>query len=149
MKRIVLYCLILAGVLLIPVERTDISSLEPIQAVWMYKDGENLTLQTDTDDTGTGRTAQEALSEMKYHSSGIVYLDTAEFLLVSSSAIEYIAEMKSILKGSVKICLWEGEGELSEAAAYMQAHKTGCRLDQWQPQVKLPKMPEQTGEKKG
>lgn len=149
MKRIILYCLILIGVTMIPLERTDISSLEPIQAVWMHKEEQTLTLRTDTDDTGTGKTVEEALAEMKYHSSGIVYLDTAEFLLVSPAAKEHIAEMKPILKGSVKVCLWEGEGELSEAAAYMQAHKTGCRLDKWEPQVKLPKMPVQTGEKKG
>lgn len=149
MNRIILYCLILAGVMLIPVERTDIGTLEPIQAVWMHKEGENLTLRTDTDDTGSGKTVEEALSDMKYHSSGIVYLDTAEYLMVSSTALEYIAEMKPILKGSVKLCQWEGEGELTEAAAYMRAHKIGHRLDKWGQQVKLPNLPTQTGSKKG
>lgn len=141
MKRIIFYCIILIGVLAVPVERMDISHLEPIQAVYLYRDGENIVLETDTEDRGTGKTVQQALTDMKNKSSGIVYLDTAEFLLVSDSALEDIEQMKAVLKGSVRVCGWDGKGELTEAAEYMQAHKTGCRLDKWNPAVKLPKMP--------
>lgn len=143
MKRIILYCIILIGVLAVPVERMDISHLEPIQAVYLYRDGGSVVLETDTEDQGIGKTVQEALADMKHKSSGIVYLDTAEFLLVSDNALGDIVQMRSLLKGSVRVCAWDGKGELTEVAQYVQAHKTGCRLDEWNPGVKLPKIPPQ------
>lgn len=143
MKRIIIYCIILIAALAVPVERMDISHLEPIQAVYLYRDGDSIVLETDTEDQGMGKTVQEALADMKYKSSGIVYLDTAEFLLVSDNALDDIGQMQSVLKGSVRVCTWCGKGELTEAAKYMQAHKTGCRLDKWSPAVKLPNLPPQ------
>ncbi len=143
MKRIIFYCVILLGAIMVPVQRQDIAALEPIQAVYLHEEGENLVMQTDTLDKGEGKTAQEALSVMQNQSSGIIYLDTAQYLLVTEDAVSYIDEMIPLLKGSVKVCLWEGEGDLREGAKYMQAHKIGCRLDKWQEGVKMPKMPMQ------
>ena len=141
MKRIVFYCIILIGAMMVPVQRQDIAALEPIQAVYLHQEGDVLVMQTDTMDKGTWITAKEALSAMQNQSSGIVYLDTAQYLLVTDETVSYIEEMIPLLKGSVKVCLWEGEGDLREGAKYMQAHKIGCRLDQWQNGVKMPKMP--------
>ena len=141
MKRVVLYILILTGIVLIPVRPSDVGELEPIQAVWLTVENETVTLQTDTQDKGSGATVSEALKNMKLLSEGIVFLDTAQFLLVSENAIDKIAEIEPYLKGSVKVCLWDGEGELCDAAKYMQAHRFGCRLSQWQIEVKLPNLP--------
>lgn len=141
MKRILLYALILAGIFLIPQRPVNVGELEPIQAVWLCVDNDTITLQTDTEDKGSGVTVKEALEDMKLHSEGIVYLDTAQFLLVSENAVSRIEEIKPFLKGSVKVCLWDGTGEIAGTAKYMQAHKIGCRLSLWQPEVKLPNLP--------
>lgn len=140
MKRIIIYCIILAGILWIPVERMEIRDLEPIQAVWMYREEGEIVLKTDTEDEGRGESVQEALEDMKEKSSGIVYLDTAQFLLVSDNAQEQIGELTPYLKGKVKISLWEG-GEIQEAARYMQSHKIGVKLARWRESVNLPKLP--------
>lgn len=140
MKRIVIYGIILAVVLLIPVDRMDIRDLEPIQAVWMYLENGNIVLKTDTDDQGTGETVLQALNDMKHKSSGIVYLDTAQFLMVSETAQEHIGELVPFLKEKVKVSLWEG-GEIKDAAKYMQSHKIGVKLSRWNQKVKLPKLP--------
>ena len=141
MKKFVLYLLIIVGILTIPVEKEDIGALEPIQAVWLSSDNTTVKLQTDTEDQGAGQTVAEALEDMKLHSHGIVYLDTAQFLLVSENAVDRIPELKQYLKDSVRICLWTGEGTVSDAAKYMQAHKNGIRLDRWNPGVSLPELP--------
>lgn len=140
MKRIIIYCIILAGILWIPVERMEIRDLEPIQAVWMFREDGDVVLKTDTEDEGRGESVQKALVDMKEKSSGIVYLDTSRFLLVSENAQELIGELSPYLKGKVKISLWEG-GEIKEAAQYMQAHKIGVKLARWYEDVKLPKLP--------
>lgn len=141
MKKIILYIFIMTGTLLLPTEKQDVANLEPIQAVWLRSENEKLILQTDTEDIGIGRTVAEALADMKLHSPGIVYLDTAEYLLVDENATTHIQELNGILRKSVHVSLWNGEGELVEAARYMQSHKSGMELGDWAQGTELEKIP--------
>ena len=146
-KRIILYGIILAVVCLSPLQQLDVANLEPIQAVWVSTQDDRVRLETDTGDVGTGITVAKALEEMKNQSEGIVYLDTAQYLLVSDNAQTYIAELVPYLKGSVKVSLWSGEESVSSAAKYMQAHHTGLLLRKWQlgcPLETLPKINEKS-----
>lgn len=147
MKRIIMYCVILAVLCVLPVERQDVADLEPIQAVWLSREEDTVMLETDTQDQGSGKTVSEALADMKQKSLGIIYLDTAQYLLVSENAREYIPDIAPYLKGSVRICLWDGAGEVADAARYMQSHKTGCKLKNWHlktPLFSLPKFSEKS-----
>lgn len=125
--KAILYCIILILVLFAPVNKQDIGDLEPIQAVWMYTENGKIALKTDTGDYGVGDTVQSAVQTMKQNSEGLVYLDTAQFLLVSKDAVEYIDEIMGMLKKSVKVCQWEGNDVLA-AARYMQSHKMGNKI---------------------
>lgn len=140
MKRVLIYCLLLIAVVLIPVERLDVGKLEPVQAVWAYRQNENIVLETDTEDKGSGQTVEEALEDLEAHCLGIIYLDTAQFLLVSEDMQEQIPELGQYLKGSVRLCVWDGKGSVEDAAKYMAAHEIGCKLRRWVPTVKLPNL---------
>lgn len=137
MKRGILYCIILAVTFLLPVEKQDISTLEPIEAVWMGIDGENVVLKTDSGDVGRGVGVEEALADMKISSLGIVYLDTAQYLLVSQNALQQIPSIAVHLKKSVRVCIWDGNGEIFHASRYMKAHLIGCPLRKWKESTKL------------
>ena len=100
MKRVFLYILILGALFFVPLKRVEIAKLEPVQGVWMYEEDGRIVLETDTKDKGVGTTAKEALENMKKQSSGIIYLDTAQYLLVTN-AEEQISTLKQHLKGSV------------------------------------------------
>ena len=141
MKRILLYVLVLAAVCIVPVERLNVGDLEPIQAVAVSMENGKILLETDTDDRGTGSTVHEALDDMKRKSLGIIYLDTAQFLLVTQETRDMIGMIKPHLKDSVRVCLWGREGTVQEAAKYMQSHKTGVRLDRWIQDSKIPEIP--------
>ena len=147
MKRIILYCILLVAVTVIPVKQLDVGDLEPVQAVWIYRREENVVLQTDTEDFGVGETVAEALKDLEENCLGIIYLDTAEFLLVTENTQELIPELGQHLKGSVRVCLWDGKGSVEDAARYMDAHKIGCKLRKWDPLVKLPNLSFEYGEK--
>lgn len=141
MKKIILYIFIMVGTLLLPTQKQDVADLEPIQAVWLRAENEMTILQTDTEDIGVGKTVAEALADMKHHSTGIVYLDTAEYLLVAENAVSRISELDGILNQSVRVCLWNGEGDIVEAARYMQSHKSGMKLGDWSQEKEIEKLP--------
>ena len=147
MKRIIIYCIVLAAVLLIPVKHLDVGNLEPVQAVWVYEENARIVLKTDTNDKGSGNTVAEALQNLEENCLGIIYLDTAEFLLVAENMESRIPELKAYLKGSVKVCQWDGEGSVEAAARYMDAHKIGYKLRKWDTTVNLPKLTLKNGDK--
>ena len=138
MKRIFIYGLILAGMLAAPVEKLDVGKLEPVQAVYVSRQAGQVLLETDTEDTGRGNTLEDALTDLEEHCLGIIYLDTAQYLLVAEDAADLLPTLQKILKGSVAVCRWDGQGSVAAAAKYMASHDLGCRLKAWKTGVKLP-----------
>ena len=145
--RIILYCIILLSLLFAPLQRIEIASLEPIQAVWLYQENEKIILQTDTENIGMGTTIEEALTNMKESSTGIVYLDTAQYVFVSVEAQQQIVMLRSFVKSSVRLCKWEGQGSIQEAVAHADARKIGVKLADWKQGSNLPEIPPLKGKK--
>ena len=79
MKRYLLYGLILAATLVMPVKRTDVGKLQPIQTVAVYLTDRGCSVQTDTGDIGVGETVAIAIENLERTTAGGAYLDTAEF----------------------------------------------------------------------
>lgn len=139
--RLILYAVILASLFFAPLKPMKIANLEPIQAVRIHLDGGIVVLETDTGDKGSGATAEEALGNMKENSTGIIYLDTAQYLFVSASAREQIPSLQAYLKESVRICQWSGQGDISEAVKYAEARKMGLKSREWTEGSNLPELP--------
>ena len=132
MRRI-LYSMISAALFFAPVERMDVAKLLPIQAVAVYMDGDFVVLETDTENIGRGTDVAHALEDLKKNTPAVVYLDTAEFLLVSPGATDCVVELKHYLKPSVKVYVCDGAGRVKEKAKYVDIHGNFTKLRQWNP----------------
>ena len=75
--RAIAYIMILTLMLMAPVTRLDISKLEPVEAVAVMIEEENVRLETDTGSIGRGKTVSQALEDLKTNATLIIYLDTA------------------------------------------------------------------------
>ncbi len=124
--RIILYILILALLLLAPVERLDVAKLLPVEAVAVYMDGSDVVLETDTENLGRGETAEEALEDLKKNTAAIIYLDTAEYLLVGEGAKSHGVQLKGYLKASVIMGDYSG-GSVKDEAKYLDAHSESAK----------------------
>ena len=138
MKRIGLYILLMAAALLVPVERADVGKLRPIETVSVYKENGWVVLRTDTDDIGIGGTAMQALQNMKDSASGIVYLDTAQYLLIDKEAEDAAEELRQALKDRVKLCFAAKEIEPADATKYLSAHSDLPQMRTWEMGQELP-----------
>ena len=141
MIRKLFYTVILGALFFAPLKRVEIANLEPIQAVWMYHVDGTLVLETDTQDKGSGATVAQALENMKASSPGIIYLDTAQYLFVSEDAQTQIPALQPYVKGTVRLCLWDGQGDIVDAVKYADAHKLGEKMKRWEQGGKLPEIP--------
>ncbi len=121
--RMVLYALILVSVFFAPVERLDVAKLEPVQTIAVSREEGSVVIQTDTDNKGTGITTELALQELEKTTPGVIYLDTAEYLLIAENAQDTVDVIRSYLAPSVRVVLWDAEGSVSSAAKYLAARK--------------------------
>ena len=113
MKRLMIYLGILALLLAAPVESVDIGKLLPVQVISVRKENGWVVLETDTENVGMGGTAVQALQNLKDTASGIIYLDTAEYLLAAEEAREEAQEIISYLKRNIKQGTYKG-GDINE-----------------------------------
>ncbi len=129
--RKILYIAILSLLFFAPVERVDVSKLLPIRAVAVYTQGNEVVLETDTEHKGTGRDVVQALRNLKKETPAVVYLDTAEYLLVSREAEIYISQLSDWLKPSVKVSICDVREQVKEAAEYLDVHGGATELRHW------------------
>ena len=130
MRRL-LYALLLVSLLFVPLNRVNVANLLPVEAVAIYVDGERVVLETDTEHTGGGKTVEEALVNLKENTPLVVYLDTAEYLLVSPDATERVESLRPHLKPSVKVCVCQAAGKVKNAVEYLQVHGDLPPLKNW------------------
>ncbi|MBR2937135.1 MAG: hypothetical protein IKB80_01365 [Oscillospiraceae bacterium] len=126
-----IYALIIAALCFAPLKRADIAKLRPVQAFAMYMEDNNVVLETDTGDLGRGENFLSALENLKEKTAAVVYLDTAEFLLVAENAVSRVGELAQHIKHSVKVCVCEAAGRVKEAAQYLDVHGNLPKLRDW------------------
>ena len=130
MRKIV-YALIIIALCFAPLKRLDIAKLRPVQAVAMYLDNNNVVLETDTVDLGVGQTVSGAFNDLKEKAAAVIYLDTADFLLVAENAVSNVGDLAQHIKQSVKVCVCEAAGRVKEAARYLEVHGNLPKLRDW------------------
>ena len=145
MKKILLYILLLGAALILPVEGTDVGKLLPVELVQLDKMGDTVVVYTDVGATGTGETVEAAIRDMGRTTAGIVFLDTADYLLVTESAMEEVESIKEHLKPSVRVCIQHVEMNLKDAAAYLSVHKPEHQLRSCQDPQSLQILTEENG----
>ena len=129
--RKVLYAALLIPLLFVPLNRVNIADLLPVEAVAVYADAEQIVLETDTGHKGSGETVETALAALKGNTPGVIYLDTAAYLLVDPDAVELVDSLRPYLKPSVKVCVCEAAGKVKYAVEYLQVHGDFVRLKNW------------------
>lgn len=138
MSRIVIYILITVAVLAIPLERTDVADLHPVQTVALYKTTDGYRIETDTEDAGDGKTVDAAYQDLIATTPGIIYLDTADFLLVFDGAEAAVRDIQKYLNNSVRICAAVGKGNLQDVSKYLSVQTGLMPLSRWKEGQLLP-----------
>lgn len=134
MRRWKLYLLLLASVIvfgLSPFAGTDVGKLLPVEAVRLSWRNGQVRLETDMGDIGVGATVEQALADLKNTTGGILFLDTADYLLVKPGGEWLLEEICDFLRPACGICLEQGEGKLGDAAAFLAVHKPLMTLGKW------------------
>ena len=121
--RKVAYVVILVLLFLAPVKRLDVANLQPVQTVAIYTEPGAVVLETDTHNIGRGATVADAVANLEKNTPGVIYLDTAEYLLISKDAQNYVGALQDYLHPTVRVSNWKQEIRVDIAAKYLAEAK--------------------------
>ncbi|MBQ6840119.1 MAG: hypothetical protein IJO45_05460 [Oscillospiraceae bacterium] len=113
----------------LPHPAKDITRLKPVRAVYLYGEAELLTIETDTGDSGSGPTVSDAYGDMKAKADGEIFLDTAEFLILSPE-IPVTAEFYKIFRPTCKLVISDTPPDLETVSDYLAIHTPKTTLAQ-------------------
>jgi hypothetical protein len=131
MKKTVLWFLAIAIVSaagFLPFKGTDVSKLQPVEVlVLQYKEG-LYTISGEDGLIGYGEDVLSALEDLKATASGEVFLETANYLLISEDCLACIEELSDFLRPACQLYQLEGEGVLASIAKYLENHPSDITL---------------------
>ena len=126
MKRILVWAL-LAAALCLPDRGTDIGKLLPVELVAVRREEGVFRVETDTGQFGLGNTLEEAMADLRNAAPGVVFFDTADYLLLTRETLT--AEgLSSFFRPGVRVLLAEDPVDPEEAAEYLRSRKVGVQL---------------------
>lgn len=106
----------------------DIRRLDPVKLIRVTAEENSVRIETDTGTVGIGMDIADAVADLRASSPKTVFLDTAQYLLLSGEAVEYLPRLSDLLRPICQVCLAQGELDLAEAASYLDNHSPECRL---------------------
>lgn len=113
---------------------TDIGKLQPVQVVCLSRKEDGLVIRTDTGDWGEGQSLEEAVACMKAVAKGEIFLETAEYLLLTPDCLFLVEQSAEYLRPSCSLCLLEGEPLLETVAQFLQMHNPAVTLMEYRAQ---------------
>lgn len=132
MRKWIRYAAAFALFLLLPGSGKELSHLRPAGVLRVDMENRKIALSTDLGDRGEGETLDAAITDLRSSSTGEVFLDTVQYLLVSAEAEVLAKELAEVLRPSVRYCVIQGSPDLPETKAYLDAHKLEQKLEHWQ-----------------
>lgn len=144
-RKLIIYAMLLAAALLIPKNTVELGKLKPVEAILLYIEEGQIVIETDTEDMGRGETVSEALNNLRETTAGIVFLDTADYLLVCDGAQEYISQVARYVKETVLVCEAARTIDLQKSAPFLAVHRPKMQLKKWSEAVQMEVLEEQNG----
>lgn len=105
-----------------------LEELKPVQLLYVRKDGNRISVRTDTGDFGEGDTLPLALADLQSGTAGRIFLETADLLVLSREAESLLPQMGAYLRPAAMVCRAEYQIEPAEAADYLRIHRPGITL---------------------
>ncbi len=112
----------------LPFRGTDVSKLKPVEVLVLQSKDGLYSISGEDGIIGYGKDMQQALLDLRSTASGEVFLETANYLLVSENCMACIGELSAFLRPACQLYQLEGEGVLKSIAKYLESHPSNVTL---------------------
>lgn len=123
---------------LLPSPGTELGQLHPVSLLLVQNEDNMVRLTTDTQETGAGENLAAAIRNLEETTTGHLFLETVENLVIEEDAQYLLPELRRQLRPDVRVCCPEGTLDMEEMSAYLNSHSPALRLENALPGKKLP-----------
>ena len=131
MKKMML-CVALIAIIsftgLLPFDGTDVGKLYPVEVLIVTTTPGMITIETADGLYGTGDTVASAIENLKSTSSGIVFMDTANYLLLNNDNEELLDSLYAYVRPACQVFRFDGSGEWKGVAKYLESHSSSVTV---------------------
>ena len=123
MKKWLYPAVFLAAAILsrLPHPAVDIARLDPVRSVYLYMDGAELTIETDSGDSGTGADLEAAYADLRANAHREIFLDTAEFLVLDPD-VPITEAFYELLRPTTQMVFSNEKPDLESISDYLTIH---------------------------
>ena len=123
MKKWLYPAVFLAAAILsrLPHPAVDIARLDPVRAIYLYMDGAELTIETDSGDSGTGSDLKAAYADLRANAHREIFLDTAEFLILAPD-VPITEAFYELLRPTTQVVFSNEKPNLETISDYLTIH---------------------------
>ena len=123
MKKWLYPAVFLAAAILshLPHPAVDIARLDPVRAIYLYMDGAELTIETDSGDSGTGADLEAAYAALRANAHREIFLDTAEFLILAPD-VPISEDFYELLRPTSLVVFSDKKPNLETISDYLTIH---------------------------
>ena len=111
----------------LPHPARDVAGLIPVRTVYLYMDEGNITIETDTGDSGTGRSLTGAEADLRAGADGELFLETAQFLLLDPG-VSITEALFDLLRPGCRVVYTGEKPDLKTVSDYLAAHTPALTL---------------------
>lgn len=118
------------GVLIFGISKgkSDVSALEPVELLYIYRNGGQVVVCTDTGSFGVGENLSRSLSDLHSSCPKEIFLETADSLVISPNARDLLGGLSHILRPSCSVSIGQGKIDPASAAVFLNLHRPECTV---------------------
>ena len=134
MKKILSFAVVLALLGLtdpMPFGGTDVGKLHPVEVLYVGESENTISIITDTGVSGAGNTLEEAIADLHMRATGKVFLETANYLLLSPQMQLDAAAFWDFLRPACQVYYCRAAEDIHNAASYLESHPSQITLLSW------------------
>ena len=105
----------------LPHPAVDIARLDPVRAIYLYMDGAELTIETDSGDSGTGADLEAAYAALRTNAHREIFLDTAEYLILDPD-VPITEAFYELLRPTTQVVCSNKKPNLETISDYLTIH---------------------------
>lgn len=126
---------------LLPERGTDVGKLLPVETLLIEKEAERYVVSTDTGNSARGDTLEAAMDALRASAPGVIFLDTADYVLLTGETLECVEELSGFVRPGTQIYTVAGSPDLGKIGGFLEAHGPDAPLYQVQKgEKKAPKL---------
>ena len=129
MKNWIYMFLLAATAIFLPTRGTDVGELLPVELITVTREDGVVVVAADTGDAGRGDTIAEAMKDLRGGASGEVFLETADYLLLSEDFWGSQESLSGWFRPGTLVYAVKEQVDAEKAAEYLRCRTGGVPLN--------------------